>query len=368
MSKEVSRLAFIDALKAIASQLIVLHHLAFYGPLSDAAHRAAPEFFGWLASDARIAVQVFLVIGGFLAARSLAPSGILRAAPGFLLQAKKRYLKLVIPFLGAVIASILLSAIARQLFVDEAIPAAPNLTQVLSHALLLHGVLGIDSLSAGVWYVAIDFQLFLLLLSLLWVSQRFAGRQAHVAGALLVSAFATASLLFFNRISDWDNWAVYFFGAYGLGVLTCWLAGRKQSFAGWGILAAIAVAALLLDFRSRILVALLTALALGIASRWRFLESWPQGKVFAWLGRISYSVFLIHFPLILVVNGLFLRIAPTDPTSVLLIAGFAWACSVLAGDLFYRHVESRAGDWQAWVAGILSGLRARKPATLNDRG
>ena len=37
------RLPFIDALKALASQLIVLHHLAFYGPMSDYARSLAPE-------------------------------------------------------------------------------------------------------------------------------------------------------------------------------------------------------------------------------------------------------------------------------------------------------------------------------------
>jgi EAL domain-containing protein (putative c-di-GMP-specific phosphodiesterase class I) len=35
-------LAFIDALKALACQLIVLHHLAFYGPMSDHAYRWHP--------------------------------------------------------------------------------------------------------------------------------------------------------------------------------------------------------------------------------------------------------------------------------------------------------------------------------------
>lgn len=75
-----SRLAFIDALKAVASQLIVLHHLAFYGPMSDVANGLAPALFSWLSQDARIAVQIFLVIGGFLAARTLAPTGRLIVA------------------------------------------------------------------------------------------------------------------------------------------------------------------------------------------------------------------------------------------------------------------------------------------------
>jgi hypothetical protein len=52
------------------------------------------------------------------------------------------------------------------------LPGEPEFTQFLAHALLLHSVMGIDSLSAGVWYVAIDFQLFALMLALLWLGQR----------------------------------------------------------------------------------------------------------------------------------------------------------------------------------------------------
>ncbi len=66
VSSVASRLVFIDALKALASQLIVLHHLAFYGPMSDYAQTIAPDLISWLYDYARIAVQVFLVIGGFL--------------------------------------------------------------------------------------------------------------------------------------------------------------------------------------------------------------------------------------------------------------------------------------------------------------
>ena len=37
-----SRIPFFDALKAIASQLIVLHHLIAYGPMSEVARRHRP--------------------------------------------------------------------------------------------------------------------------------------------------------------------------------------------------------------------------------------------------------------------------------------------------------------------------------------
>ena len=78
MSQSSNRMPLIDALKAIASQLIVLHHLAAYGPLTEAVQQVAQKPIDWLYDYARIAVQVFLVIGGFLAARGFSADTIRR--------------------------------------------------------------------------------------------------------------------------------------------------------------------------------------------------------------------------------------------------------------------------------------------------
>ena len=347
MAAATSRFPFIDALKAIASQLILLHHLAFYGPLSEALHRTVPSIIEWLAQDARIAVQVFLVIGGFLAAQSLAPKGVLKDIAPFNLI-RKRYVKLAIPLIGAVMISIVLSAIARQLYADDAIPASPTVLQILAHATLLHGVLGVDSLSAGVWYIAIDFQLLTLLLAILWTDRNINVDKASWLGQLLVSLFALASLFFFNRNSDWDNWAIYFIGAYALGALTYWHGKRGTQLPVLLALSVIVGAALVIDFRSRILVALLTAIALGLAQLLNWIDSWPQNRLLSWLGKISYSVFLIHFPIILVINGLYVQTVQTIPSQAgnsLYFAALAWIASLCAGALFHRLVETKLLRW-----------------------
>ncbi|TWG84988.1 peptidoglycan/LPS O-acetylase OafA/YrhL [Cupriavidus gilardii J11] len=334
-----SRLAGIDALKAVGSQLIVLHHLAFYGPMSDIAHPLAPALIDWLCQYARIAVQVFLVVGGFLAARSLAPDGLLRtAAPWRALG--RRYQKLAVPFAAAMVLSIGAAALARQWMVHESIPAPPTWPQVLAHLVLLHDVLGVDALSAGAWYVAIDLQLFALLLLLLWTARALPAGWRMPAGAALVGAMACASLWWFNRDAAWDAWACYFFGAYGMGVLAYWAA--EPARARWALpaLAAVAMSALAIDFRARIAVAATTALVLGLC-RWRgWLDAWPRGSAIATLGRISYSVFLVHFPVCLLANALMSRLAPAEPGwhAVGMLA--AWLASNVAGALFHRHVES----------------------------
>ena len=363
MGTAATRLAFIDALKAIASQLIVLHHLAFYGPMSDVASQLAPSLFSWLSQDARIAVQVFLVIGGFLAARALAPSGKLMTDNPLALL-KKRYLKLVIPYFAAVLLSIVCAALARRLMDHDSIPDPPSVWQVLAHITLMQNLLDYDSLSAGVWYIAIDFQLFTLLLFTLWLA-RAAGRgvaDTHFLGITLVAGLALVSLFYFNRDSNWDNWALYFFGAYALGTLAYWVTEARQQ-PGWllGIIGVVG-AALVVDFRSRIAVALLAALALGIAQHRGFMANRPQGSVLACLGKISYSVFLAHFPVILVINAILSRLAPQSPVANAFGIVLAWAASIAAGAVFYRFVESRASYWQGLT--IDPALRALKRFVL----
>lgn len=338
-----ARLAFIDGMKAIASQLIVLHHLAFYGPMSDVASELAPTLIIWLSSNARIAVQVFLVIGGFLAAKALAPEGkLISRSP--LAVLKKRYFKLVVPYAAAILFSVLCAGIARQLMHHDSIPGAPTPFQLIAHVALLQSILGYDSLSAGVWYVAIDFQLFASLLGLLWLVRGWDSddRLGNKPAVALVAGLALASLLYFNRDASWDNWAPYFFGSYAMGVLSYW-ASRSGQKPGWLSLIACAVATtLIVDFRSRIAVALLTSLALGISCFSGFMVSFPKNRWMAYLGKISYSVFLVHFPIVLLFNAVFSKIAPSSPVANATGILLAWGASVAAGAAFYRVVESRS--------------------------
>jgi hypothetical protein len=245
----------INLLKAGAAQLIVLHHLAFYGPMSDHLRPILPSLMDWLGSSARIAVQVFLVISGFLAAKSLSPSGH-HGLSYPLLAIWRRYAKLALPFMVATLLAAVASALAASWMTHDSISAPATLSQLAAHALLLHGVLGYPSLSAGAWYVAIDFQLYAAVILMLWLTGRLAGsRRLTWLMPFVVALAVTFSLMHFNLDSGWDNWAPYFFGSYGLGMLAWWASDprRKSGGVGWLLVMALvpAAAALTVDFRSR---------------------------------------------------------------------------------------------------------------------
>ncbi len=345
-----SSLFLVDAIKAVASQLIVWHHLAAYSPMSEVLHPHATTLVDWLYADARIAVQAFLVVGGFLAARSLAPSPDAVSQPmsgnALLRRIWLRYLRLALPYLIALAFAIVCAALARNLASHPETPAAPTSLQVLAHILLLQDIVGVDALSAGVWYVAIDFQLYVLFALLLELARRLGaltGTNSGVVAMVLCGGMATASLLWVNRDPSLDLWAPYFFGAYGLGIFAQWATGSGRSFRWLMAMAAIVVIALAIDWRSRILVAGLTALALAVGAGWRMpLHSWMETTV-SRLGRISYPVFLIHYPVSLLVGAVILR-SGSETTGVHLAALFAaWGLSLATGALLGSLTES--GGW-----------------------
>jgi peptidoglycan/LPS O-acetylase OafA/YrhL len=73
----------LDVLKALGCVLIVAHHLAFYGPMSDVMMQVSPGLIEWLYDRARLAVQMFLVCGGFLTAASMWHSAFVATLPAF---------------------------------------------------------------------------------------------------------------------------------------------------------------------------------------------------------------------------------------------------------------------------------------------
>ncbi|GLT23715.1 hypothetical protein GCM10007933_31830 [Zoogloea oryzae] len=336
MRPDASRLPAIDALKAIACVLIVLHHLAFYGPMADVAKPLMPGVIGFLDEYARMAVQVFLVVSGFLFAGKFGPVALSGAPLNLLIQ---RYTRLVVPYSGALLLAIACSALAGVWMEHRSISDVPDLGQLLAHVLLLHDLLDQEALSAGVWYVAIDFQLFALAVLLLWLPGRVAALRPLAPA--LVAAMTLAALFGFNRDAFWDETAFYFFGSFGIGILAGWAIRQPRSGLWLAALTVVAVTALAVDFRPRIAVATTVMLFLGLAGRSGFLYTMPVPAAVSRLARISYSVFLVHFPLCLLVNATFITLFPTHPMVNAIGMLVALGISIVGGELFYRGIESR---------------------------
>ncbi len=343
-----TRVLLIDFIKALAAQIIVLHHLAWYGPLSDQAVLLGPLWHGidaGLANYGRYAVAVFIVTAGFLAAQLLKQHSLLPTIrPGCLIV--ERYVRLVVPFVAALLLAVACGSLARPWLPDDSVVGPPpQLLQFLAHIFLLHGVLGVESLSAGVWYVAIDFQLYALLVLLLWAARSVLRRPASADfwGSMPVLLVALVSLFHFNRDVRWDSTALYFFGIYCLGVGSGWAIRSPQRSRFLWIVAIAGVLALLIDFRPRVAIALVTALMLGSGiihmTRW-------EVRLVHYLGGTSYALFLVHFPVFLLGSAIVHHLWPGDPAMNAVGLVVIWGVSNLVAHFFHRWVELPASRWQ----------------------
>ncbi len=345
----------LDLLKAVGCVLIVLHHLAFYGPMSDVVARQWPALIDWLFENGRLAVQMFLVCSGYLTASAFAKRPEM-GAQRLLQLAWRRYLRLGLPLLAALSVTVLVTELIRPVFDHPSLSATPDWPQVLAHVFFLQHLLGMEALSAGVWYVAIDMQLYLLTLLVLWgVTRWVRWRPDWRADALRVQVILVLtvfSLLRWNLDTDLDLYGLYFFGAYGLG----WLAWRtRQSRVqakGWTALLLLGLLAWWIDPRLRVTIAWGLAMLLAVAP-----QSWLQSRVvqgrvgqgISALSSISYSVFVIHFAVSLAVNA---WVSSWWPQSLVCnAAGMAMALvlSVAAGALLNRWTEQKSQDWRHWL-------------------
>lgn len=344
------RAFLLDVLKATGCILIVLHHLAFYGPMSDVVMQAWPALIEALYAHGRLAVQVFLVCSGFLMATTLSTTRVW-GWTNTMRMAWLRYLRLTIPLLAALSVTVLLTEYLRDDHDVSHLSATPDWHSALAHLLLMQHVLDFEALSAGIWYVAIDFQLYLItLLTLLFASQvahRFPSLRIETLRWQLWLGLSLASLMVWNLNDELDNYGVFFFGSYGMGLLACTARQSRMGFQGWAVLVVLGVLALWVDPRWRIATAWGCALLLLWApSGWFSGERLPLRvqHVIQWLSKVSYSVFLIHYAVILAVSAGVSAHWPDDVWANALGMAVSVALSVWIGSALNRLTERQPHD------------------------
>jgi peptidoglycan/LPS O-acetylase OafA/YrhL len=340
------RLPLVDALRALAATLVAWHHFGLYGLQSTRIPPALDQLldplriYGW-------AAQVFFVLGGFVAARSMSRRTWNCRQVGWF--SVGRYCRLGLPYLAAIALALAACAIGRGWVTECVLGRSPTLAQIIAHVVFLQDILGYESLSAGLWFVCIDFQLGLLFVAMLFLRDALArlfgrdeGEQSTVVLILVGWALAAPSLFFFNVHEDLDVWAIYFFGQFFLGVMVYHGLKSSRMTILWGIYALMVTAALVYNWRWRLATSLLTGLVLFLGGKFGLMERWPASRVVSYLGRTSYSLFLIHFPVLVLVLTLWARFDWTSPWAAMTALVVAYIASLMAADIFYRAIEAPA--------------------------
>lgn len=289
------RLAFLDGLRGVAACWVVCFHLGAGGQIVGLL-ALLPRWLDTVLIDwGYFGVAVFFVLSGFVIARSI---GDISVDGRFLGRfALRRSIRLDLPYWASIAFTLAVLTVKGTLRPGTATPTL-NLGNLLAHLFYLQDLLGFPEISEVYWTLCFEIQFYLLFCALLYVAARLAHgiarSRAHgtvfTLAALLSLAWPLLPALHLRGL------ALPYWHAFLLGVFITWTLSRRMD-ARW--LAAYAAGLTLMwsSTREPFTLACLGAGAViygvGVAGR---LGTLLNGRAIQFLGRISYSLYLLHIP------------------------------------------------------------------------
>jgi hypothetical protein len=337
-----ARYSFVDALRGVASLWVVLYH-GYSKNIVPMSGYEFPEPLHAIFSNGNLGVYIFFVISGFVITQSIQTSFITPKFIGWF--ALRRSLRLDPPYWATIVAMIVLSYLSGRVQRDHAPLPLPTWDAVVAHLFYLQGFLGYPQIVGVFWTLCYEIQFYLTLVVLfgIWQWQRAALRSRWVVFAPLwiVSALCIAG----SPEPTQEVLSVYAWPYFFLGVVVNWVHNCEEPPLVLAIVAA-GTAALLPFAPLKAGVSLVTATAIYGVSVSDRLSSLTLGRFLQYLGRISYSLYLVHMLVGTPLVRFGLRhLGKISFGTALVLMGLAVAASVVAAHIMYVVVERPAVRW-----------------------
>jgi peptidoglycan/LPS O-acetylase OafA/YrhL len=372
------RLLHLDGLRGFAALFVVAHHFhqeIFY--LGDIPHRFVAAL-KWLQLG-HFAVAVFIVLSGYSLMLPVARSPEQQLQGGFKEYIRRRGRRILPPYYAAMLFTIGLTVLFPSLGVpsggpwDLTLPVGP--VSLLSHCLLIHNLSPnwIYKLNSPMWSVATEWQIYFFFPFILLPLWRRAGVLVTVA-----IACALGLLIELATRGQLTLAAPWYLGLFAMG-----MAGACMNFSAspslealsnrlpWGLLAMVSCGVFIVLSKFRPEWPITADFVMGLATTallvycthanrqagsrpapvLRLLQSpWAVG-----LGTMSYSVYLIHLPLLTLTSMAMKRIwSPSPVTRLWLLPALAMPLILVSSYLFHLVFERP----------FMKGLSSKRPAEV----
>ena len=354
------RLHFVDGLRGLAMLMVLLYHCWLFGgrwQLAVPLGREHSVDLAQMLSFGHIGVNLFLVLSGFCLYWPFTKAG--RPEPTLWEFARKRCRRILPPYYAVLV---LCGGAALAQAGREHDPAAAHyaLNWLWIHALMAQNLRPgyVLTLNGSLWSLALEFQLYILFPVLVEGFRRFSPRRVLWA----VLAFCSVFRFVVARggfVSDDALGYVLAYSVFGrafefaVGMLAALLVARRQSGRPWRLrpadyaLAAAVVAAAVVDGRhghfqtltDAMWGLLFGALLVGASAAGSVLHRVLSKHLLVNLGIFSYSVYLIHLPLVMALGAAVERRHLSNALEVVIQLLFVVPLALGLGYLFHLLFE-----------------------------
>ena len=345
----------IDAMRGIASMSVLVFHLFRSPPQTDVLAAAFPGPVEIFSDYARSGVAVFFVISGFVIAyttRDLGPR--VRDGVRFALR---RQVRLDPPYY-VVMAIVLVLAVGERL-----VPGLESRTlttgDVLLNMFYLQDIAGAPAVLAVAWTLCLEVQFYLVVVVLViasgWIS-RGPGPTEHrirfVTTIALLLGLVSLSLPFLG--ADGGPWFIGTWWMFCFGMAITWfMLGRLSGHVIAAICGIVGVWCVAVSLWSPVAdpwgshwFAYLTGLAILLLLITGKMSMQPP-RWLLYLGTLSYSLYLVHLPVIDTVMAGAYKVTGDSTVGALAAYAVAAAVSLGAASVVHRLVERPAMAWSS---------------------
>ena len=294
------RFLLIDGLRGVAALAVVFYH--FHEAISRSAERWLPAAADVLFRRGYLGVDVFFVISGFVIAYSILNGDF---TPNYLFRFwLRRSIRLDPPYWVTIATEIALVLICLAIIPSLRTPIPPT-RDVIAHLFYAQNIIGYTNVLPIFWTLCYEVQFYMFVVTLMVVWQAARGHLTESwtrslpicgLGVLFISSLVvryTAVSLPIPGIAL-DRWFQFF-----LGVLVWWYVAGKISVKP---LALAWAATIVFVFASRQsapeqLVGITASGLIFLAAKRDRLSVWLGSRPIQFLGKISYSLYLLHLPI-----------------------------------------------------------------------
>ena len=312
-----SRNETVDALRGLCALGVCLFHASW-----NTQHSPDP-FWTALLSVGTLRVDVFFMISGFIIPFALTRAGyVLEDFPRFLL---KRLIRLEPTYLASLAFTVPVLLLAAYSPWYKGPPLHLTTGNLVCHIGYLCGVLyperGLSAWLGAYWPLAIDMQFYVLIGLLLPLFSSKIGPTAVAAFAIVPFVYPANGI-----------WLSGYLGLFAVGIaIFQFKVGRVDRKALYCLLIGLAFC---------VSVQRGPTSAIGVLLAGILIAEWaaPRVKWLAFLGAISYSLFLVHFPIVTKISNIVVRFDKSVVGETVALC-LGTALSIVAAWLMWRFVD-----------------------------